>query len=181
MLMLITIFLGLMYPYIAPSPCPVAISHGTYNCGTCTINGPPNERVTGPCDCTFTCDSGYTLSSPNNPDRRCRASGTWNHALPSCSPSCQVTLGNGLTGTCSGCTIASQGQNKEVVGPCTCNFACQAGYTISTPGDADRDCSASGSWDVPVPTCNAIGNFNLNSRYSQVFMFPYKSSIELNA
>ncbi len=85
----ITLLLGLIHPCIAPWCHLAVISHGSYNCASCSISGPPHhEKVKGPpwpCECTYSCDTGYTLSTPTNPIRRCFNSGNWDEAQPSCT------------------------------------------------------------------------------------------------
>ncbi len=76
-----------MNPCVAPpKKCPVHVSQGSFDCGSCEISGSGSSRkVKAPCDCTYSCNAGYTLSTPSDPTRYCDSSGNWDETRPSCN------------------------------------------------------------------------------------------------
>ena len=142
-------------PTCTYSVCSVGISHGSYDCGSCSTFGNP-RKVAAPCTCTYSCDIGYELSTPSDTDRYC-SGGSWDDALPSCTYSvCTVGILHG-SHDCGGCSTF--GNPTKVASPCTCTYTCDSGYEISTPSDIDRECSSPGNWDMAQPTCNAIRKY----------------------
>ncbi len=86
-------------PTCTPSMCAVVIAHGSYDCGGCsTVGTGANIRVSEPCTCTFSCDSGYDMSTPSDTDRECSNTGNWDVARPTCNggSSCNCPTGYSL-------------------------------------------------------------------------------------
>ena len=90
---------------------------------------------------TYSCNSGYTLSS-GSATRTCQASAAWSGSAAVCSPvdcGAPPTLTNGSR-TFTWTTFSS-----------TASYSCNSGYTRTGP--ATLTCGATGIWGTP-PTCN---------------------------
>ncbi|KAM7319810.1 hypothetical protein ACRRTK_021493 [Alexandromys fortis] len=92
---------------------------------------------------TYRCDKGYTLAGDE--ETACLASGSWSHSFPVCElvkcPSPE-TIDNGKY-ILSGLTYLS-----------IASYSCENGYSLQGP--ALLECTASGRWDRPPPTCHLV-------------------------
>jgi formylglycine-generating enzyme len=114
------------------------------NCGTLT--NPANGTVSTPggitlgATATYSCNSGYTLSSGST-TRTCDASGTWSGSAGVCTA---VDCGTPPTVTNGTHTFTTTTTGSMA------SYNCNSGYTLS--GSATLTCSATGSWGT-APTC----------------------------
>lgn len=98
-----------------------------------------------PTSVTYGCNPGYTLTgNGGSPTRTCLADTSFSGTAPTCTP---VT-----------CT-ASAPVNGGVSAPSATfgngvTFTCNQGHTLV--GSASATCTAAGSFDNPVPTCNPV-------------------------
>ena len=131
---------------VLPS-CTAGICAGLPTVSNSTVS-PVSATYTVGQTVTFTCDTGYNLSTPTN-TLTCNTSRVWAGTTPVCSPvSCgapstpagQVQTGAGYTYTFSE----------------TVTRACSPGW-VRSGGTSDADlgttCGATGTWSTPAATC----------------------------
>ncbi|KAM5237484.1 P-selectin [Ctenodactylus gundi] len=97
--------------------------------------------------CSFTCDEGSVLVGART--LQCLATGHWNAAPPECQASaCAPLLGppNG--------TVTCVRPLRDAGYKATCRFSCDQGFALLGP--ERLDCTPSGRWTGPPPTCAAI-------------------------
>ncbi|XP_066271289.1 sushi, von Willebrand factor type A, EGF and pentraxin domain-containing protein 1-like [Branchiostoma lanceolatum] len=101
----------------------------------------PTGQQNYPATVTFTCNAGYVRNGAA--DATCQTDGSWNNAVPTCTPrQCQT-----LAAPANGARSPTGPQTF----PATVTFTCNTGYTRNGP--ATTTCQADGSWG-PVPTCD---------------------------
>ncbi|CAI5776335.1 P-selectin-like isoform X1 [Podarcis lilfordi] len=97
--------------------------------------------------CTFHCAEGFQLLGEQVTE--CTASGEWTAAVPACQAM-----------QCHSLETPKQGRmtcfhpNGEFAFQSTCEFACEAGFTLA--GRNSTRCLATGNWTAPLPTCQVI-------------------------
>ncbi|XP_053247172.1 P-selectin isoform X3 [Podarcis raffonei] len=97
--------------------------------------------------CTFHCAEGFQLLGEKVTE--CTASGEWTAAVPACQAM-----------QCHSLETPKQGRvtcfhpNGEFAFQSTCEFACEAGFTLA--GRNSTRCLATGNWTAPLPTCQAV-------------------------
>ncbi|KAI8485001.1 hypothetical protein Bbelb_372470 [Branchiostoma belcheri] len=92
---------------------------------------------------TTTCNTGYQPSGAAS--TTCQADTTWSNPVPTCIPV-----------QCSALTAPANGAvspTGAVFYPNGATFTCNSGYTLN--GAATPTCQADGTWNSPVPTCQA--------------------------
>ncbi|XP_045403368.1 P-selectin isoform X3 [Lemur catta] len=95
--------------------------------------------------CQFICDEGFSLSGPERLD--CTPSGHWT-GFP---PKCEAIKCPELFAPEQGSLNCSDTLGKFNVGS-TCHFSCNKGFKLE--GYNDVECTTSGRWSAPPPTCN---------------------------
>ncbi|XP_044905041.1 P-selectin isoform X11 [Felis catus] len=96
--------------------------------------------------CQFTCDEGFSLSGPEILD--CAPSGHWTGP----PPTCEAIKCPELFAPEQGSLACSDTRREFSVGY-TCHFSCNKGFELE--GSNDVECTASGKWTAPPPTCQA--------------------------
>ncbi|VFV32981.1 selectin p (granule membrane protein [Lynx pardinus] len=96
--------------------------------------------------CSFSCDEGLLLVGAG--ELRCLGTGTWS-APP---PQCQAIKCPELFAPEQGSLACSDTRREFSVGY-TCHFSCNKGFKLE--GSNDVECTASGKWTAPPPTCKA--------------------------
>uniref|UniRef100_A0ABI7W9S1 Selectin P n=1 Tax=Felis catus TaxID=9685 RepID=A0ABI7W9S1_FELCA len=97
--------------------------------------------------CQFTCDEGFSLSGPEILD--CAPSGHWTGP----PPTCEAIKCPELFAPEQGSLACSDTRREFSVGY-TCHFSCNKGFELE--GSNDVECTASGKWTAPPPTCQAV-------------------------
>ncbi|XP_014638929.1 PREDICTED: P-selectin [Ceratotherium simum simum] len=97
--------------------------------------------------CQFTCDEGFSLSGPERLD--CTPSGHWT-GYP---PTCEAIKCPELFAPERGSLDCSDTRGEFSAGS-TCRFSCNEGFTLE--GFDDVECTASGRWTAPPPTCKSV-------------------------
>ena len=115
----------------------------------------------------FLCDTGYELHG--NKTATCQANGQWNIPLPTCK-----------IVNCSDPGIPSNGNKTGNVYSYNSSilYVCDIGYNLT--GSSKLTCSANGSWDKSVPTCEIISCSNPgtpSNGYKIGSVYSYNSSI----
>uniref|UniRef100_A0A8C9B154 p-selectin n=1 Tax=Prolemur simus TaxID=1328070 RepID=A0A8C9B154_PROSS len=95
--------------------------------------------------CQFICDEGFSLSGPERLD--CTPSGHWTGS----PPTCEAIKCPELFAPEQGSLNCSDTLGKFNVGS-TCHFSCNKGFKLE--GYNDVECTTSGRWSAPPPTCN---------------------------
>ncbi|XP_016057836.1 PREDICTED: P-selectin [Miniopterus natalensis] len=96
--------------------------------------------------CQFTCDEGFSLSGPERLD--CAPSGHWTGS----PPTCEAIRCPALPAPERGLLDCSDTRGEFGVGT-TCRFSCHRGFQLQGPPTVQ--CTASGRWTAPLPTCEA--------------------------
>ncbi|XP_054567493.1 P-selectin [Eptesicus fuscus] len=96
--------------------------------------------------CQFTCNEGFSLSGPERLD--CTPSGHWTASPPTCA----ATRCPELSAPERGSLDCSDTRGEFGVGS-TCRFSCRGGFELQ--GSGSVQCTASGRWTAPPPTCQA--------------------------
>ncbi|KAK0147545.1 P-selectin [Merluccius polli] len=108
--------------------------------------------------CEYACEEGYHISDPSQNAVQCTAAGTWSRppavcerSAVQCSPpvapeSGQINCQPPLSVTAS---PSSYPQGSA------CTFTCNEGYEHQGP--LTTECTQSGQWSSPPPTCTAMG------------------------
>ncbi|XP_053209330.1 P-selectin-like isoform X2 [Panonychus citri] len=128
-------------------------SGSTLLCLNRALNCPPltlseSVSVGGPCFnvpggiCQFNCPPGTTLLGSNS--IYCTSTGTWSATPPTCSPTGCPPLRSPENGQMS--TLCGEQGTGSI-----CTINCNPGYQLIGPGRLI--CLASGSWDLPLPSC----------------------------
>uniref|UniRef100_A0A667J5N4 p-selectin n=1 Tax=Lynx canadensis TaxID=61383 RepID=A0A667J5N4_LYNCA len=97
--------------------------------------------------CQFTCDEGFSLSGPEILD--CFPSGHWTGP----PPTCEAIKCPELFAPEQGSLACSDTRREFSVGY-TCHFSCNKGFKLE--GSNDVECTASGKWTAPPPTCKGV-------------------------
>ncbi|VFV32982.1 selectin p (granule membrane protein [Lynx pardinus] len=97
--------------------------------------------------CSFSCDEGLLLVGAG--ELRCLGTGTWS-APP---PQCQAIKCPELFAPEQGSLACSDTRREFSVGY-TCHFSCNKGFKLE--GSNDVECTASGKWTAPPPTCKGV-------------------------
>nr|XP_060499436.1 P-selectin isoform X2 [Panthera onca] len=97
--------------------------------------------------CQFTCDEGFSLSGPEILD--CAPSGHWTGP----PPTCEAVKCPELFAPEQGSLACSDTRREFSVGY-TCRFSCNKGFKLE--GSNDVECTASGKWTAPPPTCKGV-------------------------
>uniref|UniRef100_A0A7N5JK86 p-selectin n=2 Tax=Ailuropoda melanoleuca TaxID=9646 RepID=A0A7N5JK86_AILME len=96
--------------------------------------------------CRFSCDEGFSLSGPQILD--CTPSGHWTGS----PPLCQAIKCPEVFAPEQGSLACSDTHEEFSVGA-TCHFSCNKGFKLE--GSNNVECTASGKWTAPPPTCKA--------------------------
>ncbi|XP_027468802.1 P-selectin isoform X11 [Zalophus californianus] len=96
--------------------------------------------------CQFACDEGLSLSGPQILD--CTPSGHWTGSPPICEAIQCPELFAPEWGS-----LACSDTHKEFRVGSTCHFSCNKGFKLEGPNNVE--CTASGKWTAPPPTCEA--------------------------
>ncbi|XP_064450418.1 P-selectin isoform X4 [Mirounga angustirostris] len=96
--------------------------------------------------CQFACDEGFSLSGPQILD--CTPSGHWTGSPPICEAIQCPELFAPEWGS-----LACSDTHKEFRVGSTCHFSCNKGFKLEGPNNVE--CTASGKWTAPPPTCEA--------------------------
>ncbi|XP_035953897.1 P-selectin isoform X9 [Halichoerus grypus] len=133
-------------------PCTPLLSpwNGTMNCVQPLGNSGYKST------CRFACDEGFSLSGPQILD--CTPSGHWTGSPPICEAIQCPELFAPEWGS-----LACSDTHKEFRVGSTCHFSCNKGFKLEGPNNVE--CTASGKWTAPPPTCEAG---ILSSRTSEV-------------
>ncbi|XP_032245292.1 P-selectin isoform X2 [Phoca vitulina] len=123
-------------------PCTPLLSpwNGTMNCVQ------PLGNSSYKSTCRFTCDEGFSLSGPQILD--CTPSGHWTGSPPICEAIQCPELFAPEWGS-----LACSDTHKEFRVGSTCHFSCNKGFKLEGPNNVE--CTASGKWTAPPPTCEA--------------------------
>ncbi|XP_023564407.1 P-selectin [Octodon degus] len=97
--------------------------------------------------CHFTCDEGFSLSGSERMD--CTPSGHWTGSPPTCTAIKCPELFAPQWGT-----LDCSHVNEDFSVGSSCHFSCDKGFKLE--GSNNAECTASGSWSVPLPTCKAV-------------------------
>ncbi|XP_059002860.1 P-selectin isoform X4 [Mustela lutreola] len=97
--------------------------------------------------CRFACDEGFSLSGPQVLD--CTPSGHWTGSAPTCEAIKCPELFAPERGS-----LACSDTHKELGVGSTCRFSCNKGLKLE--GSSHVECTASGKWTAPPPTCEAV-------------------------
>ncbi|XP_045153896.1 P-selectin [Echinops telfairi] len=97
--------------------------------------------------CRFRCDEGFSLSGPER--LYCTSSGHWTGS----SPTCEAFRCPELFSPEQGSMDCSDTHGEFRVSS-TCRFSCSKGFKLK--GSQDVECTASGKWTAPPPTCEGI-------------------------
>ncbi|XP_045045695.2 P-selectin isoform X2 [Desmodus rotundus] len=97
--------------------------------------------------CSFTCDEGLLLVGAS--ELQCLATGDWSAGLPECQAITCTPLPSPQNGTVTCAQPLGHSTYKS-----TCKFTCDEGFSLS--GSENLDCTPSGLWTGPPPTCEAI-------------------------
>uniref|UniRef100_A0A8C9J6L8 Selectin P n=1 Tax=Panthera tigris altaica TaxID=74533 RepID=A0A8C9J6L8_PANTA len=97
--------------------------------------------------CQFTCEEGFSLSGPEILD--CAPSGHWTGP----PPTCEAVKCPELFAPEQGSLACSDTRREFSVGY-TCRFSCNKGFKLE--GSNDVECTASGKWTAPPPTCKGV-------------------------
>ncbi|XP_064334037.1 P-selectin isoform X4 [Camelus dromedarius] len=97
--------------------------------------------------CHFICDEGFSLSGPERLD--CTPSGHWTGS----PPTCEAIKCPELFAPERGSLDCSDTRGEFIVGS-TCHFSCNKGFRLE--GSDHVECTASGRWTAPPPTCEDI-------------------------
>ncbi|XP_077013031.1 P-selectin [Tamandua tetradactyla] len=97
--------------------------------------------------CQFICDEGFSLLGPEILD--CAPSGHWTGS----PPTCEAIRCPALFAPEHGILDCSDTHGEFGVGS-TCHFSCNKGFKLN--GSKYVECTASGRWTVPPPTCKGI-------------------------
>ncbi|XP_064139039.1 P-selectin isoform X3 [Loxodonta africana] len=96
--------------------------------------------------CQFSCDEGFSLSGPERLD--CTSSGHWTGS----SPTCEAIRCPQLSPPERGSMDCSEAHGEFTVSS-TCRFSCGTGFKLK--GSTSVECTTSGKWTAPPPTCEA--------------------------
>ncbi|XP_025733423.1 P-selectin isoform X3 [Callorhinus ursinus] len=96
--------------------------------------------------CQFACDEGLSLSGPQILD--CTPSGHWTGSPPICEAIQCPELFAPEWGS-----LACSDTHKEFRVGSTCHFSCNKSFKLE--GSNNVECTASGKWTAPPPTCEA--------------------------
>ncbi|XP_075856485.1 P-selectin isoform X4 [Microcebus murinus] len=135
----------------APPECQVAIScppllspqNGTVTCIQ------PLGAFSYKSTCQFICDEGFSLSGPERLD--CTPSGHWTGS----PPTCEAIKCPELFAPEQGSLDCSDTLGKFNVGS-TCHFSCNKDFKLE--GYNNVECTTSGRWSAPPPTCNGVAS-----------------------
>ncbi|XP_025733426.1 P-selectin isoform X9 [Callorhinus ursinus] len=97
--------------------------------------------------CQFACDEGLSLSGPQILD--CTPSGHWTGSPPICEAIQCPELFAPEWGS-----LACSDTHKEFRVGSTCHFSCNKSFKLE--GSNNVECTASGKWTAPPPTCEAV-------------------------
>ncbi|XP_028344495.1 P-selectin isoform X3 [Physeter macrocephalus] len=97
--------------------------------------------------CQFTCDEGFSLSGPERLD--CTPSGHWTDSPPTCDAIKCPELSAPEQGS-----LDCPDTHGEFTAGTTCHFSCNKGFKLE--GSNHVECTASGRWTAPRPTCDAV-------------------------
>ncbi|XP_058898224.1 P-selectin isoform X5 [Kogia breviceps] len=97
--------------------------------------------------CQFTCDEGFSLSGPERLD--CTPSGHWTDSPPTCDAIKCPELSAPEQGS-----LDCPDTHGEFTAGTTCHFSCNEGFKLE--GSNHVECTASGRWTAPRPTCDDI-------------------------
>uniref|UniRef100_A0A8C6APG7 p-selectin n=1 Tax=Monodon monoceros TaxID=40151 RepID=A0A8C6APG7_MONMO len=97
--------------------------------------------------CQFTCDEGFSLSGPERLD--CTPSGRWTDSPPTCDAIKCPELSAPERGS-----LDCPDTHGEFTAGSTCHFSCNEGFKLE--GSSHVECTASGRWTAPRPTCDDI-------------------------
>ncbi|XP_028344496.1 P-selectin isoform X4 [Physeter macrocephalus] len=97
--------------------------------------------------CQFTCDEGFSLSGPERLD--CTPSGHWTDSPPTCDAIKCPELSAPEQGS-----LDCPDTHGEFTAGTTCHFSCNKGFKLE--GSNHVECTASGRWTAPRPTCDDI-------------------------
>ncbi|KAB1260473.1 P-selectin [Camelus dromedarius] len=97
--------------------------------------------------CSFTCDNGFLLVGAS--ELQCLDTGDWSDP----SPECQAIKCPELFAPERGSLDCSDTRGEFIVGS-TCHFSCNKGFRLE--GSDHVECTASGRWTAPPPTCEDI-------------------------
>lgn len=97
--------------------------------------------------CSFTCDEGLVLVGAG--ELRCLAAGNWSAAAPECQAVACTPLLSPRNGTMTCVQPPGDSGLKS-----TCQFTCNAGFSLSGP--ERLDCTPSGHWTGSPPVCEAV-------------------------
>ncbi|XP_066268442.1 CUB and sushi domain-containing protein 2-like [Branchiostoma lanceolatum] len=92
---------------------------------------------------TTSCDSGYDLIS-GDAVRTCQASGEWSGNPPLCQKKC-----------CTEPSLQFGMYNGSICYNETASLECNDGHYLTTL-DSDLTCTATGTWDKPIPQCERV-------------------------
>ncbi|XP_010632290.1 P-selectin [Fukomys damarensis] len=109
----------------------------------------PLGRYSYKSTCHFTCDEGFSLSGSERLD--CAPTGQWTGSPPTCTAiKCPE-----LSAPQWGSLDCSQAYGEFSAGS-RCHFSCDQGFKLE--GSNNVECTTSGRWSVPPPTCKAVGS-----------------------
>ncbi|CAL8253565.1 unnamed protein product [Merluccius merluccius] len=110
--------------------------------------------------CTFTCSRGYSLRGAHT--TTCTATAAWSDAVPICEPvqcSPPVAPESGQINCQPPLSVTASPSSYPQGSACT--FTCNEGYEHQGP--LTTECTQSGQWSSPLPTCTAMGCPVLNA------------------
>ncbi|XP_006887517.1 PREDICTED: P-selectin [Elephantulus edwardii] len=97
--------------------------------------------------CQFRCEKGFSLSGPERLD--CTSSGHWTGSSPTCEATRCPELFPPEGGTMDCLDILG-----EFHAGSACHFSCSKDFKLQ--GSTDVECTTSGKWTAPPPSCEAI-------------------------
>ncbi|XP_004464226.2 P-selectin isoform X1 [Dasypus novemcinctus] len=145
---------------------------------TCTpLLSPPNGTMT--CvqplgnssyksTCQFFCDEGFSLSGPESLD--CMPSGHWTGSPPTCEAiRCPVLFAPEQG------SLDCSGTHGEFSVGSTCHFSCNKGLKLN--GSKNVECTVSGRWTAPPPTCKGIKSAPTPQRQCPALITPQQGTM----
>ncbi|XP_073660753.1 P-selectin isoform X3 [Tursiops truncatus] len=97
--------------------------------------------------CSFTCDEGFLLVGASV--LQCLDTGNWNAPFPECQAIKCPELSAPERGS-----LDCPDSHGEFTAGSTCHFSCNEGFKLE--GSSHVECTASGRWTAPRPTCDDI-------------------------
>ncbi|XP_054443534.1 P-selectin [Pteronotus mesoamericanus] len=116
-------------------------AHGSMQCS------PSSRAFRYNASCSFHCAEGFVLSGADTV--RCAAVGRWTAPAPVCQAITCAPLLSPQNGTMTCVQPLGRASYKS-----TCQFTCNEGFSLFGP--ERLDCTPSGHWTGPPPTCEAV-------------------------